>query len=84
MKHIRTRTGTKVCRNIDIHQNPDMPNTSRIPVCTDYHVLEDFVKNEIIVAKLCACPSCQKRRIVLRRLQTIIQEHRQMTACCKK
>ena len=80
MNRIRTKTGTKPCINVDIHKNPDMPGTSRIPVCTDIHVVEDYLKNEIIAAKLCACPSCQKKRIVLRRIQEIIGAYRTMTA----
>ena len=80
MNRIRTKTGTKPCNNVDIHKNPDMPETSRIPVCTDIHVLEDYLKNEIIAAKWCACPSCQRKRIVLRRFQEILAEYKRMKA----
>lgn len=71
---IRTRTGTKICKNIDIHRNPEMPGASRIPYDVCDYVIDDFLKNEIISTKLCACPSCDARRHVLRRLQEIVAE----------
>lgn len=75
---MRTRTGTKVCPDIDIHRNPCLPGRSRIPVDVCDYVIDDFLKNEIIATKLCACPSCDRRRHVLRRLQEIVKEWKQM------
>lgn len=75
---MRTRTGTKQCKNVDIHTNPDNPGRSRIPYHTDDYVIDDFLKNEIMVAKLCACPSCSARRIVLRRLQEIFLDWKRL------
>lgn len=75
---MRTRTGTKICKNVDIHYNPDFPGASRIPVDVCDYVIDDFLKNEIISTKLCACPSCDKRRHVLRRLQEIVAEWKQL------
>ena len=71
---MRTRTGTKICKNIDIHKNPKSPGTSRIPVDVSDYIIDDFLKNEIISTKLCACPSCDNRRHILRRLQEIFLE----------
>lgn len=84
---MRTRTGTKICKNVDIHTNPNNPGRSRIPYHVDDYVVDDFLKNEIMVAKLCACPSCDARRHVLRRLQEIVLEWKRYKAgerrqCC--
>lgn len=75
---MRTRTGTKICKDVDIHTNPCNPGRSRIPYHTDIFVIEDFLKNEIISTKLCACPSCDARRHVLRRLQEIVSEWKRL------
>lgn len=73
----RTRTGTKIYKDVDIHRNPCLPGESRIPVDVCDYIVDDFLKNEIIATKLCACPSCDHRRHVLRRLQEIVREWRQ-------
>lgn len=75
---MRTRTGTKICKNVDINTNPCNPGRSRIPYHKSDYVIDDFLKNEIMVAKLCACPSCNARRIVLRRLQEIVAEWKRL------
>ncbi len=64
----------KVC-NIDIHQNPNFLGASRIPVNTDLEHISFFLKEEINATKLCACPCCDYRRHMFRKLQEIVQEY---------
>lgn len=85
---MRTRSVTKPNMNIDIHRNPCNPGKSRIPVDTCYFEIEDFLKDEIIAAKLCACPACDWRRHMLRALQEIVADYKKIKGihtkpCCK-
>lgn len=68
------------CNKIDIHKNPYNPKNSRIPVDVCDHNLNEFLKNEIVMTKVCGCPMCNLRRIFLRRLQEIIIENQKYKA----
>lgn len=39
-------------------------------------VIEEFIKNEIVLLKTCACDRCSYRRKMFRGMQYIIAEHK--------
>lgn len=67
--------------SVDIHRNPCAPGRSRIPIDTCCCQLEEFLKKEIILTKVCACPACDYKRHMLRELQNILAEYKKMRGC---
>lgn len=37
--------------------------------------IEEFLKDEIVAAKTCACPACNYRRTMLRAIQYIVNDY---------
>ncbi len=40
--------------------------------------IEEFIKNEIVSTKVCACPHCNFKRHMLRAIQQIIKEYKML------
>ena len=62
----------------DIYVNPDNIGRSRIPIDTCDTNLLHFLANEITLAKTCACPSCQFRINMLRKLEFKVYENQRL------
>lgn len=50
----------------------------------DYHILDEFLKEEINRAKYCGCPHCECRKNLLRKIQYIVKDHKKIQEDTKK
>ena len=48
----------------------------RTPIDTCLPNLEEFIKKEILVTKVCSCPSCNYRRKMFRAIQDILKDYK--------
>ena len=62
----------------DPNRNPERPGESRIPVDTCLCAIDNFLKNEIIVAKVCSCAKCNYRRKMFRAIQEILSDYKRL------
>ena len=64
-----------------LNQNRMIPVFSKEPyigvkgIDTSLPKVEEFLKDEIVAAKTCACPACNYRRTMLREIQYIVNEY---------
>ena len=82
MKYRYSPIPMRRCDVFDIHRDPKLPGRSRIPIDTCTCEVEEFIKNEIALTKACSCPTCNYRRIMLRKIQEIIVENKKLKSTC--
>lgn len=64
-----------------LNQNGMIPVFSKEPyigvkgIDTSLPKVEEFLKDEIVAAKTCACPACNYRRTMLREIQYIVNDY---------
>lgn len=70
----------KIKKEWDPNMNPERPGESRIPVDTCFCAIDNFLKNEILVTKVCSCAKCNYRRKMFRAIQEIVSDYKKLKA----